>query len=1343
MSISRLLIFLAILTWVQPSEAISRDRYGSLHKKALKKGNYAKCLRKAERRFKRDSTLTGLIYLNRLSWLGGFVAKQNRYSLLLEDRLAAGGDSLSELQREALYHALFETERYGLAFQWLPDSLSLDWQIKRHGLAVKLGELEWATQWEADWRQAYAAADTSKNTTRKDRKAWARCAIALDQQAAEGLYMQGLYDSLATQSKRLQKRGRRSADFDRKLNLAYVLAGAHQELGQYDEAQRICRTTLSKSKRKRSFHHPQMVMLIDKLLDNYHLDKEFGNLLKQKTYYFDKLRYFDRQRRSSGLMPLLVGEYERDCRDGFDRAARKKSADIMEWLLHYDSLYSPIVDGVASRVFWQLIEQDEHAQASTLVAGINRRAHQKWGKQHPAYWRTIMETAAFQTYHFSDREALAFPEQNEAWKAFQSNYQLKSRTYFYILNGIGTSMQLNNRLQDQVSWLQSSIAECEQLMGKKTDWARQQLVLADAYLYQGEYQKAQQLITETQPVLEQLESRKGFYSATANRIEAEVFQNTGKLKEAETRFKRASKDVARADYHIDHAVFNRSDQWIAMLLARGEISRAERLVDRILANNTSSRPSDLIVPYLQKTECLFAKGNLLEAQQWGERAWKAAVSSQQERTLVGMRVSRLVADIDLSLGDYQSAATRYQELHQAQVKLLGSKNSIAASTEIKRCLAHFLAYGEAQKQLTLLREQCMLIKAEQGDQSSAYADALLAQATLEIAAQEPRAAIESLSLAKTIVQNETGRKGLAWAKITSEEGDSWLMLDSTQKAIDAYEEALEWVNRRGGQSHPLYTQVQSKLAGALIHTQQFDRAEKLTAQLVKKHVAFVEEVLPYLTEKEKAGYWQRMQIDFDRSVGFMLQHPDDSKRASAVLQMRGAVKQAILRNAVEFAKEIRSSTDTALGITFSEWLALKRFYASSVGLSAEELREKGVDLNSLALEINDLEKILKNALGAEKKKMDRSEKSFWRNLKDHESLVEIVRHRDLIHPSSFHYSAIVVQGTSKKPTVIDLGSAPEMEREGYKYYRNAIKLDANDLYSYTLFWEGIDTLVRQSAQVYFSPDGVYGLMNPELFRGDSLMIDQYQLITINNPADFRPTGEKGKVPSRAEMFGNPSFYSDQRSSKRVSDLPATEAEIQNVSQLLTKSGVESSVRLKNEATEDLVKQSASPGILHLATHGYFEDESDAAFNAVAAELTVGPNPLLQSGLLMSDGGPLFDPGANKYATNGLLTALEVQDLNLSGTDLVVLSACETGLGAITSGNGVLGLQYAFQDAGAKAVLMTLFKVDDQLTAEFMSLFYEKWLLRGDKQLAIYEAKREFKVVHPEPRIWGSFVLVGH
>jgi hypothetical protein len=64
MSISRLLIFLAILTWVQPSEAIGRDRYGSLHKKALKKGNYAKCLRKAERRFKRDSTLTGLIYLN-------------------------------------------------------------------------------------------------------------------------------------------------------------------------------------------------------------------------------------------------------------------------------------------------------------------------------------------------------------------------------------------------------------------------------------------------------------------------------------------------------------------------------------------------------------------------------------------------------------------------------------------------------------------------------------------------------------------------------------------------------------------------------------------------------------------------------------------------------------------------------------------------------------------------------------------------------------------------------------------------------------------------------------------------------------------------------------------------------------------------------------------------------------------------------------------------------------------------------------------------------------------------------------------------------------------------------
>jgi CHAT domain-containing protein len=110
---------------------------------------------------------------------------------------------------------------------------------------------------------------------------------------------------------------------------------------------------------------------------------------------------------------------------------------------------------------------------------------------------------------------------------------------------------------------------------------------------------------------------------------------------------------------------------------------------------------------------------------------------------------------------------------------------------------------------------------------------------------------------------------------------------------------------------------------------------------------------------------------------------------------------------------------------------------------------------------------------------------------------------------------------------------------------------------------------------------------------------------------------------------------------------------------------------------------------------------------------------------------------------GVLTAYEAMSLNLDQTDMVVLSACETGLGEIMVGEGVYGLQRAFQIAGAKVVVMSLFKVSDNVTRELMQTFYEKWLVQNyDKRVAFLESKKEIRKRHPKEKHWGSFVMVG-
>ena len=137
------------------------------------------------------------------------------------------------------------------------------------------------------------------------------------------------------------------------------------------------------------------------------------------------------------------------------------------------------------------------------------------------------------------------------------------------------------------------------------------------------------------------------------------------------------------------------------------------------------------------------------------------------------------------------------------------------------------------------------------------------------------------------------------------------------------------------------------------------------------------------------------------------------------------------------------------------------------------------------------------------------------------------------------------------------------------------------------------------------------------------------------------------------------------------------------------------------------------------------------------------NPLLKTGLLLKGAGDVRDKTKYNYnIESGILTAYEAMSLNLDKTDLVVLSACETGLGDISNGEGVYGLQRAFLVAGAKTLIMSMFKVDDEATQKLILTFYRKWLTSGNLRQSFVDAKKELRVEYPEPIYWGAFMMIG-
>ena len=198
-------------------------------------------------------------------------------------------------------------------------------------------------------------------------------------------------------------------------------------------------------------------------------------------------------------------------------------------------------------------------------------------------------------------------------------------------------------------------------------------------------------------------------------------------------------------------------------------------------------------------------------------------------------------------------------------------------------------------------------------------------------------------------------------------------------------------------------------------------------------------------------------------------------------------------------------------------------------------------------------------------------------------------------------------------------------------------------------------------------------------------------------------------------------------------LPGTLAEAENISESIQHAGREDlSVRLYTgrEGTEASFKSLDGQKIkvIHLATHGFFSSETS--------------DPMTGSGLCFAGAGNAYRQASVSSAADGILTAQEISEMDLRGLDLVVLSACQTGMGEITA-DGVQGLQRGFKKAGGKSMVMSLWNVDDKATQLLMSAFYRELLSGKSKMEAFEDAKRELRHTPPfsDMKYWGAFVML--
>jgi len=388
---------------------------------------------------------------------------------------------------------------------------------------------------------------------------------------------------------------------------------------------------------------------------------------------------------------------------------------------------------------------------------------------------------------------------------------------------------------------------------------------------------------------------------------------------------------------------------------------------------------------------------------------------------------------------------------------------------------------------------------------------------------------------------------------------------------------------------------------------------------------------------------------------------------------------------------------------------------------------------------------------------------------------------DKILEAELGYGVLLLNKYSNAPVFIPLCKESELKNllagdnlTQQNHIDSLYSISNNSLYN--LIWKKINGYIKTKSNIYYSPVGYINRIPMSVISDGNIRIgDKYNFVQVSTTSLIDELkSKKYEGIHSAVLYGDIDYNENIKSLKSIESehenvsymplsltrskaalrsrwdlLPATGIEISNIAGLLKEHNINSTIYCKSNATEESFKSLSgkSPDILHIATHGFYvssinEKTPNFFFNCSNRNTT--------ENFFMSFSGLLFSGGNNTWVVNdfyndniedGILTSDEISDLDFSQSKLIVLSACDTGLGEIDEIDGVYGLQRGFKKAGAGSILMSLWKIPDEETSDLMISFYRYFLSGMNPYDALRQSQKELQDKGLPPSYWAGFIVL--
>ncbi len=978
-----------------------------------------------------------------------------------------------------------------------------------------------------------------------------------------------------------------------------------------------------------------------------------------------------------------------------------------------------------------------------------------YGEKHPAY-ATSLNNLAY-VYDEMGRYEKALPLYQQALQIRKEVFGERHQNYAASLNNLAYVYDMIGSYKKALPLFQQALQIRKDVFGEKNlAYAGSLNNLAALYDEMGNYEKALPLYQQALQIYKEVLGEINASYATALNNLAALYDEMGNYEKALPLFQQAlqiRKEVL-GEKHSEYAV-----SLISVASAYNAIGNYEKALP------------------------LFQQALQIQKEVLGEKHPAYATSLNY------------LAGIYDEMGNYEKALTLYQQALQIRKELFGEKHPDYAAS-LYSVATVYTAMGNYKKALPLYQQALQIRKQVLGEKHPDYAASVNSLAFGYADMGDYEKALPLYQQALQIYKDVFGKEHPKYSISLNNLATLYYKMGNYEKALPLFQQALQTIKKVLGEKHPYYATFLSSLAAAYYNENHIQKAVELTRQ----YISIVTENLltggKFLSNADMMHFINKNYFDLESSNSLAITSKSEPLYAEG-LQTELDFKGIVLQNSKDLFSIINQNSDSDLKQLVDQFITTRNQLSV---LYKKNAPSKEVDS---ALAIFDKQEQQLIQLSPEYQQMVKNRNVQWQQvqqkLQSNEAAIEFVdfQYWDKRWTDTTMYAAFLLLPKGQ-PQMVALCNKKLLEqrindtldkneiyvKKLYQVKDRGVTVESNQKDTvpglYRLVWQPLDSLLTGINTIYYAPAGLLNRINIAAinYSGNKVLGDKYVFHLMGSTRDL-VNYKSERIDNTADtllLYGGIQFNMDSASlaqqhnkyfsTPTLSDGLATRSgnyfnwppiegsaeELVSIEALADSQKIPTHSFTQKQATEEsfiyYTHQTKSPAIIHIATHGFFyPDQQRRRLNEEGKDAPYfmsSVNTLERSGIVFAGANQVTSGKAPiQGIEDGIVTAGDISNTNLQNTKLMVLSACETGLGKIENTEGVFGLQRGIRMAGCKNLLMSLWKVPDEQTARFMNYFYTQLL--QDKK-TIYEsyqyAQKQMRELYGgQPYFWAGFVLM--